>query len=225
MLKRTTTLVTLSLTVIIIVAIVTVHTLTLRPFTPALAVASGEYVYYFAYGSNMPARYLTNVRHVAVYDSAPGRLIDHDVQFFVSGLPFLEPAFANLIPAKGRSAFGVLHRIDANSLFRISCSESESYAMAERDVQRLDSSATVRAWTLVGSPSVATAVPSRRYLGLLLEGAEAHDLPLQYSDRLAQAQLDGAYTPVLSELFAAVIYARVMLQAAKFGNKCGTRPG
>lgn len=218
MLKRLAKLLTLSLTVILIGAIVTVHTLTLRPFTAAHPVASGKYVYYFAYGSNMPARYLANVRHVAVYDSAPGLLTDHHVQFSVSGLAFLEPAFANLISAQSRRAFGVLHRIDANSLARISCSEAASYAMVERDVQRLDSGASVRAWTLIGSPSATTAVPSRRYLGLLLEGASAHGLPPEYSNRLAR--LGGAYTPLLSELFATVIYARVMLQAAKFGSKC-----
>ncbi len=198
-------------------AFVIVYLLTTRSFEAASPIASGDYVYYFAYGANMPARYLNNVRHVAVYDSAPGLLVDHEVQFFASGLAFLEPAFATLIAAKDQNALGVLHWIDAGSLPIITFSEADSYAMVERDVQRLDSRGTVRAWTLVGKSS-AMAVPSRRYLNLLLEGAAAHDLPAEYSNELAK--LDGAYTPLLSELMGTVIYARVMFQAVNSDAKC-----
>ncbi len=220
MLKCAAKLIALLMVVITIASFVIVHLLTIRTFESARLTASGAYTYYFAYGSNMPARYLNNVRHIDVYDSAAGLLVDHEVQFFASGLPFLEPAFARLIAAEGRNAFGVLHRIDTDSLSSIICSEGKNYAMVERDVRRLDNGANIRAWTLVGKPT-AEAVPSRRYLDLLVEGARAHSLPAAYNEELAK--LDGAYTPLLSELMGVVIYARVMMQAVNPDARCGAK--
>jgi hypothetical protein len=53
-------------------------------------------VWYFAYGTNMSTRYLTNVRHVGVYLSLPAYVLNYSVTLSKPGLPSIEPSFALL---------------------------------------------------------------------------------------------------------------------------------
>ncbi len=216
--KRGTKIIASALVAALLILFVFITYLTVRPVMLAIPTSSAQYLYYFAYGSNMPSRYLVNVRHVNVYESAPGVLADHAIQFSASGLPLLEPAFANLIPSKGNNAYGVLHLIDSDSLNNIICSESTSYRTLQRKVQRLDSGEMIQAWTLVGRASANAATPSRRYLNLMREGASEQHLPAEYRNWLAAQS--GAYVPIISELFGTVIYAAVMIQAADAADDC-----
>jgi hypothetical protein len=76
-----------------------------------LTVKADGNVYYFAYGSNMSARYLYNVRGVFPQQSEAGSLEGHEVRFLAPGLNALEPAFAYMVPAHSGVAHGVVHLI------------------------------------------------------------------------------------------------------------------
>lgn len=208
--------------IVAVLVVVTIQAVVYRPVSHHEAGEASTPVYYFGYGSNMPVRYLSNVRLVDVYASAPGVLSDHAIQFRATGLDYLEPAFAHLIPKPGESAFGVLHEIDADSLQQIMCTEGVSYRMVQLSVKRLDSQQTVSAWTLVSKPSDNTAVPSKRYLGLMLEGVGEHAALTQYGQRLAE--LDGFYWPVVSELAGTAIYAMIFFKSATADQSCSEEP-
>lgn len=157
---------------------------------------------YFAYGSNMPSRYLTRIRGTGVISSTAAQLKDHRVQFAASGL-FIEPAFANLYPEPGAVAYGVVHEIREADLQRIISSESSSYSMQLVTVTRADSGETDRAWTLVGERRSDESIPSQRYLDWMLEGAHEHKLPADYIQTLQVAS--GYYVPLISECAGAVV--------------------
>lgn len=169
----------------------------------------------------MPARYLSNIRFVDVFASSPGRLDDHAIKFLSSGLDYLEPAFAHLVPEPGASAVGVLHEIDFGSLEQIICSEGASYEMVQRPVEKVDSQQIVSAWTLVSRPSDNTAVPSKRYLELMIEGVREYKSLDEYRRRLTE--MDGFYWPVVSEVVGTTIYAMISIKAVTANQACSEK--
>lgn len=180
-----------------------------RSITPPIIEESEQYVFYLAYGSNMSTRYLSNVRHVESYNSFAATLNDYEVRFSLKGIKYIEPAFANMVPSKGTVSYGVVHMIKKNSLKSIVSSESSIYKMKEVNVIREDGS-QVTAWSLIGmyKDNDSEGIPSKRYLGLLVEGAEEHGLPLEYRNQLDNT--DSAYIPILSEITGMVIYLMVI---------------
>lgn len=166
---------------------------------------------YFAYGSNMNARYLTRVRGVTRVSSEGGVLQDYAVSFDLGGISGIEPAFANLAPGPGSTAHGVVHQLSADEFDKIVGSEGSNYEVQEVEVQ-LHSGSTVIARTLISAPSLAApTLPSRRYLGYLHEAAIDYDFPPQVVETYNPA--NGAYIPVLSEVAGAVIHTMVWLAA------------
>ena len=168
-----------------------------------------ETVYYFAYGSNMATRYLTNIRHIPSYYSTYGQLKHYAVRFNMPGIPPLEPAFANLVAAEDKVAHGVIHEIARQDLARLTGSEGAGYQLTEVTVLTGDRG-SLTAFTLVGGDNSLVAIPSQRYLDLLIEGAEQHRLPAAYITALRQQQ--GGYIPVISEGVGTLIYLLVILR-------------
>lgn len=166
---------------------------------------------YFAYGSNMNARYLTRVRGVTRVSSEAGVLQDYAVSFDLDGISGIEPAFANLAPGPGSIAYGVVHRLSADEFDKIIGSEGSNYDVQEVKVQ-LHSGSAVIAKTLISTPSLAAPkLPSRRYLGYLHEAAIDYEFPDQVIESYNPD--NGAYIPVLSEVTGAGIHTMVWLAA------------
>ena len=178
-----------------------------QPPVPDAAATVG----YFAYGSNMNDRYFTRVRGIHRAESRMAALADDAVTFNLDGMPPLEPAFANLAAAPGATAYGVYHRLREDELARIIGSEGDSYAIREVTVSFQDGS-TAQARTLISAPSLTTpALPSRRYLNYMHEAALRYEMPPEVIERYDPAQ--GAYIPVISECFGALIQTAVWVFA------------
>ena len=178
-----------------------------RPPAPDPAATVG----YFAYGSNMNDRYFTRVRGIHRAASQMAALPDYTVTFNLEGMSALEPAFANLQAKSGATAYGVYHRLSSDELSRIIGSEGDSYDVRDVTVTFRDGT-TALAKTLVSPPSLETpALPSRRYLAYMHEAALHYDLPPHVVAQYDPAQ--GAYIPILSECFGAVIQTAVWLFA------------
>lgn len=104
-------------------------------------------------------------------------LEDHAVRFTVPGFPPLEPAFANLEPAPGERAWGVVAEWSESAWRRA--------RRAERpyDVRTIavrvggDEPRAALAFFLVAAPLAREKVPSGRYARKLWRGAEHHGLP------------------------------------------------
>jgi len=183
--------------------------ITLPPH-PAIPSADGT-IAYFAYGSNMNDRYFTRIRGITRMSSEVASLPGYAVRFNLDGIAVLEPAFANLAAEDGATAYGILHHLPTGEFSKIVGSEGDSYNIHDVSVVRSDGS-TVTARTLISEPSLDTPeVPSRRYLGYMHEAAQAYDMPAEVIDRYNPE--NGAYVPVVSELFGAAMHTMVWVTA------------
>lgn len=178
-----------------------------RPYTSVFKERPSEAVYYLSYGSNMSSRYLSNIRNVDIYESLPVSIGGHEVKFNLKGIPDIEPAFANMIVSEGKTSYGVAHLVTPESLNSIVGSESGSYQMREISVTTLDQK-EVNAWALIGEDNQFNAIPSQRYLDIMVEGAEQHGLDADYIDELRK--YDGTYIPIVSEAIGTLIHLMVI---------------
>lgn len=161
---------------------------------------SGD-VWYFAYGANMCTRVLSGRRGVRPLSSEAARLDAHRLAFDLRGVPHLEPGFASVRRCdRGEvdAVEGVLHRLSARDLHVVEITESPRYEWIDVEVEGRVCG-RVAARTLHNATPTEGLIPSRRYLGLLIEGAREHDLSDAWIDRL-EAQ-PCAHVPVLSPLF------------------------
>lgn len=139
-------------------------------------------VWYFAFGANMSSRVLAR-RRVTPISSEPARLSGYRLAFQERGIPFVEPAFASIEPADGDAVHGVLMRLERAAFARIDSSEGPGYELLDVDVIGRDSG-RVCATAFTSRRPVVGLRPSRRYLGLLCEGARENGLPTEYVRRL-----------------------------------------
>jgi hypothetical protein len=151
-------------------------------------------VHYFAYGANMSSAVLSR-RGIAVLSREPGLLRGHRLVFDLPGIPWIEPAFAGIVPDPGHDTYGVLYRLAADQLERINSYESPGYTVIEVEVEG-ERSGRRRASTFRSKRSTAGLRPSRRYLRVLCEGARENALPASYVDELAAHP--AAHVPILS---------------------------
>lgn len=178
---------------------------------PEFAETGDHPEYYFAYGSNMSPQYLGLIRGVEVQWAAPVTLRGYTVEFGLNGLPPLEPSFANLRPAPGETAIGVVHQLSKEGIDMIAGSEGDEYEWKKVTVLTRDYK-QLAAWTLVAIPEQpATELPSRRYLQIMQNAAIHYDFPEEEIARLDPEQ--GAYIPVLSELMGIFIQTATWLSA------------
>lgn len=159
-------------------------------------------VRYFAFGANMARRVLVRRRRIHPLDSVPARLDDHALRFSLRGLPFVEPAFATIVPAPGESMFGVLHTLTKPDLARLDRIEA-SYDRV--DVVVTTSDGPVPATAYRARRFVAERPPSRRYLHLLIEGAKEHGLPDAWIEALRARE--GAHVRFVSPAIATLVDA------------------
>ena len=163
----------------------------LRPRMPVL---------YFAYGANMCRDVFVRRRRIVPGSAEPAWLPEHQLVFALRGIPWLEPAFATVVPAPGEVVHGVLYAIEEADMRRLDRRESSRYA--RRDMIVRTGGGEFHAQLYVARHPTPGLRPSRRYRDLLLRGARDHGLPEAWVRRL-EAQ-DCAHVPVLSDLTALV---------------------
>lgn len=151
-------------------------------------------VRYFAFGANMARRVLVERRGIVPIESQAAVLEGHALRFVQRGLPGLEPAFASVVAAPGERTHGVLHTLTATDMRRLDAIE-RSYDRIPVVVRV--SSGEVEATTYRSRrPRATEGRPSRRYLGLLVEGASEHGLPEAFIDDLRARE--GFHLPLVS---------------------------
>jgi len=199
--------VVLSIVLALMILQLSVHAYTHRQIQPAKG--DQPLIWYFAYGSNMSTRYLSNIRNVSVIESKQAVLYDHQVRFSLSGIQPIEPGFAALHEATDHISYGVAHQIPTTDFERVIASEGDDYYVKQVTLT-LPNGEQINATTLVSKTDpLSDIIPSQRYLNILIEGATEHQLPEKYVKELRG--YDGAYIPILSELFGSVIYLSVMI--------------
>ncbi|KAF2128304.1 hypothetical protein P153DRAFT_341843 [Dothidotthia symphoricarpi CBS 119687] len=163
-------------------------------------------VCYFAYGSNMRSSVMER-RGMKLF--AVKRLVVHShvLTFDIFGVPYNEPAMASIAERGAVAEFdrgtesppavhGVGYVLSAGDFEKLLISEGAGTAYLEVELEAHllagdgegadESTDPIPVRTLVGRyPFRPNALPSQRYLRLLIDGAEEHKLPQSYQRYLA----------------------------------------
>ena len=129
----------------------------------------------------MNPQVLTTRRGIHPQESVAGCLPDYRLVFNTPGLPWIEPAFANVEPAPGRLVHGVLHRLTQRQLNRLDLFEGGglAYRHLKLEVHAYDGRKIV-ARVYSARRLTKEKNPSCRYLDILREGAHYHQLDPAY---------------------------------------------
>lgn len=134
---------------------------------------------YFAFGANVHPATLAR-RKIEPRSHAPARLDGHRLVFDTPGLPLFEPAFANIRPANDH-VWGVLYQLPADAMRRLRSFEG---AYGETEVEVESAGERVLARAFVTRSRHRERRPSRRYLGVITDGARRRGLPAEWVARL-----------------------------------------
>ena len=149
-----------------------------------------DYVYNFAYGSNMEPNVLTGRRKIQPIESIPGVLEGWQLTFDLRGIPGIEPCFGNIRENSECEIHGVLHKM-TNIQFKHlleteggSGVDPDGYIPMKFNVCAYDGR-IIEAYALVvqqNSPAIVKhfILPSSRYIGLLKSGAKYHQIHPTY---------------------------------------------
>jgi len=135
-------------------------------------------VHYFAFGANMNSAVLRR-RGIVTLSREPARLRGHRLVFDLAGIPWVEPAFASIVPDPEHDVYGVLYRLAPDQLDRVNSYEGPGYSFIEVEVEG-ERSGIRRTSTYRAKRSSSGLRPSRRYLRVLCEGARENGLPPSY---------------------------------------------
>jgi cation transport regulator ChaC len=138
-------------------------------------------LWYFAYGSNLCRTIFVERRGLQPLEIRRARLDGHRLTFDLPVGPG-ERGVANLVADPAAATWGVCYLLDATACDRLDRTEGVHrgyYRRLEVSVVT-DDGASLAAFAYQGSASVVGRKPSRRYLGLLLDGAREHGLPEEW---------------------------------------------
>jgi len=131
--------------------------------------------------------------------SEAGVLSGYRLAFDLPGLAILEPAFANIHPDPDGEVHGVLWRLSPEDLDRLDLQEGGGDVYERLPVSVLGrKSGPIQATVYRSTREPTNKRPSRRYVGLLLEGAREVELDGDYIASLEAVETH--YIPGLSEL-------------------------
>ncbi len=134
-------------------------------------------VFYFAYGSNMSSSVFTHgFRKIKPITAERAVLNGYRLAFSEPGIPFFEPAYANIENDDEARCEGVLYRITPEDMDWLDISEGgRAYNIINVPVEG-SQSGIVEAQTFQSKAVAHGLLPSKRYLDILLHGAEEHGL-------------------------------------------------
>lgn len=146
-------------------------------------------MWYFAYGSNMQSDTLHGRRGIVFRRALAVRAPGWRVVFDKPPLIPIGESFANIVPDPDGAALGVAFEVDEQELAHIELTEGVLVGNYQRVIVRVEplvpqADAPDTAVSLSSDRRDATLRPSKRYMGLLIAGAQEHGLPADYIDLL-----------------------------------------
>jgi hypothetical protein len=148
-------------------------------------------VWYFAYGSNLAPSTFTGRRGITPLDAHAGWLDDFSLCFDLPVGPG-ERGVANVVACPGSRLWGVAYHIttaDAERLDRTEGVDRGYYVRAPVTVRRTEPAEPIAAFTYQSRHGVVGRKPSARYIGIILEGARHHALPVEWIAYLEALEL------------------------------------
>ena len=146
-------------------------------------------MWYFAYGSNMQSDTLHGRRGIVFRRAMAVRAPGWRVVFDKPPLFPIGESFANIAPDPDSAALGVAFEVDEQELAHIELTEGVLVGNYQRVIVRVEPlmpqvDAPDTAVSLSSDRRDATLRPSKRYMELLIAGAQEHGLPVEYIDLL-----------------------------------------
>jgi hypothetical protein len=169
-----------------------------------------DYVYNFAYGSNMYPNVLTGRRKIHPIESIPGVLEGWQLTFDLRGIPAVEPCFGNIKENVESEIHGVLHKMTNTQFKHLMATEggggvdANGYIPTKVNVHAYDGR-IIEAYALVVHQTSSAilyhhALPSTRYMGLLRNGAKhynIHPLYIEYLQSLPSSERNKPVTALV----------------------------
>jgi len=141
-------------------------------------------LWYFAYGSNMHPATLCGRRGIVAQRAVAACLTGWQLVLDKPPLLLIGEAMANIVTEPAARVLGVAYAITAEDLAHLDLTEGVLIGNYDRIVVRvaaLDGSGVMfDAFTLTSPHRDPTLRPSRRYMALLIEGAQMHGLAAEY---------------------------------------------
>jgi gliotoxin/aspirochlorine biosynthesis gamma-glutamylcyclotransferase len=146
-------------------------------------------LWYFAYGSNMSPAIFLGRRGMRPLAAQRARLDGFRLCFSLPVGPG-ERGVANLEPVDGAHVWGVAYLLESAECDRLDRTEGVPKGIYKRTpIVLCVEEERVEAFTYQSSFASAGRKPSLRYIGLLLDGARWHGLPMEYVKRLETLEL------------------------------------
>jgi gliotoxin/aspirochlorine biosynthesis gamma-glutamylcyclotransferase len=143
-----------------------------------------EHVWYFAYGSNMQPATFEGRRGIAPLRVVVARLCGWRLVLDKPPLLSVGGAMANVVEDAAASVLGVAYALTPADFAHVELTEGVLIGNYRRAAVHLTPlagpSRTIAGFTLTSDRRDPTLRPSRRYLRLLVEGAEERGLPAEY---------------------------------------------
>lgn len=144
----------------------------------------GNYIWNFAFGSNMHPLKRLQRGQIKIQATIPGILDNWRLVFDLPGLRLLEPAMASISPEVGHQVHGVLLRLEEQEFKKLIRSEggSEYYQVIQCQVRTYDNQIIEALAFKTRHDKAANhpIIPSKRYMTLIRQGAKLSHLDNQY---------------------------------------------
>jgi len=147
-------------------------------------------IWYFAYGSNMSPAIFLERRQMHPLAARRARLEGYRLVFDIPVGPG-ERGVANVEPSAGARVWGVAYLLPPEECGRLDRTEGVNGGLYGRITVEVLLEGAKRLWAFTYRSSIAAngRKPSPRYVGLLLEGARRHMLPVDYVAALEALEL------------------------------------
>ena len=151
---------------------------------------ASETIWSFGYGSNMNVKALEARKKVQVLEHTPALLKGFKMEFNLSGIRHVEPAFSGLAESPGSQVHGVAFKMSLESAENLTqCELSGVKPLYDKKMVILHSytGRELEGFIFMNkSPPSLNLVPSSRYLGLLVKGAQQAGLDPNYIEKLSK---------------------------------------
>ncbi|ESO93557.1 hypothetical protein LOTGIDRAFT_232618 [Lottia gigantea] len=156
-----------------------------------IKMASQDTMWSFGYGSNMDVKAVETKKKVKIIDHTAAILKGWKLAFNLSGIPLVEPAYANVTKGDPTDeVHGVAFCMTKDSIEQMDRVES-GYNKAQVTLEAYDGR-KLDGFVYVNKPSAVsteTHQPSSRYVGVLVKGAKQAGLSKSYIENLQKTEV------------------------------------
>jgi hypothetical protein len=166
---------------------------------------SEEFIWNFAFGSNMSSKVLDGRRNLQPLEKVAGYVKDYRLDYF-SAMPYSEPGMGTIEPAVGEECHGLLIKLTPERFQMLYATEggpNGNYALLELNCIAYDGR-SIKAFAFQAKQGYSQeyeCLPSKRYLDIIKEGAKECNLKPSYLEKLEKEYRHYEPNPTMQWIF------------------------